>query len=428
MALANRGCVLVLGASWPPPYGGIARYLHRALPHLAARGFRVVAVQAAAHAVQDPPQNPVEGLDVQRITRPTLRSLVRYSLTHPRLTFQLLSWYAYPLRRDPLRGGRAMLASLAWIVHGDACLQTAQGAVVHAYDFPWEQGAAAVLLARQFGVRSVISTFGELVPHRGELDAYEGLDTYAKTTRQILEEADKVVSMTAHCQTRLAIVGFDPRQAERVRMVVDMEAFHPSVSGARVRSRYGFGSSTVLLFVGQMRARKGPQVLLSCLPQLVTRFPDCRLLMVGPDHNYLGYLKRLAEDLELSEIVSFAGQVTDDELPEYYAACDALVFPSITEIECLGLSFVQAMFSAKPVIVTSLGGAREVVRDGIDGWFVEPGSADDLSEKTSRLLELPKSIREQMGSSARERALSLFQESSVLAEIEHLYSTLLAEQ
>ena len=51
------------------------------------------------------------------------------------------------------------------------------------------------------------------------------------------------------------------------------------------------------------------------------------------------------------------GVVDEDALPKYYAAADLFIFPTLTTIECLGLTFVQAMFAGVPVIATRIAGA-----------------------------------------------------------------------
>ena len=68
----------------------------------------------------------------------------------------------------------------------------------------------------------------------------------------------------------------------------------------------------------------------------------------------------------------------DDVLPAYYAAADVFLFPTLTTIECLGLTFVQAMFSGTLVIATRIAGAPEVIRDGGMDSSSSPATQTDL--------------------------------------------------
>ena len=112
-------------------------------------------------------------------------------------------------------------------------------------------------------------------------------------------------------------------------------------------------------------------------------------------------------------------------LPEYYAAADLFVFPTLTTIECLGLTFVQAMFSGVPVIATRIAGAPEVIRDGFDGFLVEPGDPDELAERAVAVLERAPEEQSALGLRGRERALELFDQDEVLGDLFRAYARLL---
>ena len=148
-------------------------------------------------------------------------------------------------------------------------------------------------------------------------------------------------------------------------------------------------------------------------------------MIVGPDHGYSDELRRIAQELGVAEAVDLVGMVDDDVLPDYYAAADLFVFPTLTTIECLGLTFVQAMFSGVPVIATRIAGAPEVIRDGCDGFLVEPGDPDALTERAVAVLELAPEERAAIGLRGRERALELFDEEEVLGDLFRAYDRLL---
>jgi glycosyltransferase involved in cell wall biosynthesis len=112
-------------------------------------------------------------------------------------------------------------------------------------------------------------------------------------------------------------------------------------------------------------------------------------------------------------------------LPQYYAAADLFVFPTLTTIECLGLTFVQAMFAGIPVVATRIAGAPEVIRDGEDGFLVDPGDPDALADRVGHVLDLSPESRAALGARGRARATELFDEDAVLGDLFRAYDRLL---
>jgi glycosyltransferase involved in cell wall biosynthesis len=83
------------------------------------------------------------------------------------------------------------------------------------------------------------------------------------------------------------------------------------------------------------------------------------------------------------------------------------------------------MRAGTPVVASRVGGLPELVRDGVDGFLVDPGDVDGLRTAVSRLLDSP-SRRAQMGAQACERATTTFAPSVVIPKIEALYQDVLA--
>lgn len=411
----------MIAAPLPPPFGGIATYLQHAVPYLGKRGFPLQVLQPPAHRAGAGSTTAPE-LGLHTLALPGALQLAQYCRANQSTVLQLLRWYRSPLRGYPLDAVRKLFGTLAWLVAAERLCSGRKVDIIHAFDSPWEQGAAAVLLGQRFGARVALSLFGEMVPHDDEL-AVTGRrsEPYRSVSHSVLIKADRLTSMTEHCRQQVGSVGVDPRSLRLVRFVVGMGGFHPDVSGVTLRRRYAPETEVLLLFVGQLRPRKGPRVLIQAMPLVLAAYPAVRLLIVGPDHGSLSALRELALELGVSHAVTFAGAVADSELPAYYAASDLFLFPSLTPIECLGLSFVQAMFAGVPVIATRLAGASEVIRQGQDGFLVDPGDVAGLAEATKYVLGLTTEARREAGLRGRERVLNLYPEDEVLNDLENLY-------
>src|SRR5439155_272742 len=139
-------------------------------------------------------------------------------------------------------------------------------------------------------------------------------------------------------------------------------------------------------------ARKGQDVLIRAMPHVRRRVPDAALLVVG-DGPYRSTLERMAA-LAPSGSVVFAGQVSEAELPTYYAAGDVFAMPCRTrlgglEVEGWGNVFIEAAACGRPVVVGDSGGARESVVDGGTGILVEGRNVEQGAEAVSMLPEDP---------------------------------------
>lgn len=184
---------------------------------------------------------------------------------------------------------------------------------------------------------------------------------------------------------------------------VDTMRFHPSVEGDSVRLTRGLSENTkVVLFVGALtrwHSYKGPDVLINAFRIVADEIKQSHLIVVGG-----GELLRdsvaLAKVLGLEGHATFAGSVSEESLPKYYASCDLLVLPSRDDSEGYGLVILEAMAAGKPVIGSRVGGIPDVIRDRETGLLVEPNDPRKLADAIITLL-LDDGLRRKMGSAAR---------------------------
>jgi glycosyltransferase involved in cell wall biosynthesis len=83
--------------------------------------------------------------------------------------------------------------------------------------------------------------------------------------------------------------------------------------------------------------------------------------------------------------IKFVGQVTDEELKNYYKDCIALIFP---QEEDFGLVAIEALQHGKPVIAYKKGGALDIIKDGINGVFFDEQSPKALRKAIDRLFTM----------------------------------------
>ncbi|RJR18103.1 MAG: glycosyltransferase family 1 protein [Desulfobacteraceae bacterium] len=142
---------------------------------------------------------------------------------------------------------------------------------------------------------------------------------------------------------------------------VDIDYFNPgSLIRYRkpVRDKLGIQSGDiVLLFIGSEFKRKGLDDLLAVIA------PPMRLLVVGQGDR-LNHYQRLAGELGISERVHFLGLCQD--VRQYIAASDIVVLPSLSD--AFGMSILEAMSCAKPVVVSARAGVSMLIENSVNGF------------------------------------------------------------
>jgi glycosyltransferase involved in cell wall biosynthesis len=169
-----------------------------------------------------------------------------------------------------------------------------------------------------------------------------------------------------------------------------------------------------VLFVGRVTPHKGIEKLIEALPS------EACLTVCGttghdkraPEATYPGLLRKLARGRD----VRFVKSVADAELPLLYRRAAVFVLPSVEDTcfgrhieisELLGLSLLEAMASATPVVCSRVGGLSEVVTNGKTGFVIEPGDVEALRDRITTLLrDAP--LARRLGDAARRRVMDEF--------------------
>lgn len=176
---------------------------------------------------------------------------------------------------------------------------------------------------------------------------------------------------------------------------VDTERYRPPTPAERAEARAALGfvpDQIVAVFVGHEFERKGLAIAVDAL----VGAPDLALAVVGGDAAMVDGARRRAAALGVTARVRFVGRVADP-LPSLHAG-DVFVLPSAYEANALVI--LEALASGLPVVVTRVGFAPELVRDGVTGRLVER----DTGEVRRALLEMG---RTGAGTAARASATEL---------------------
>jgi len=246
---------------------------------------------------------------------------------------------------------------------------------------------------------------------------------YLTIGKETLNTTKKIIATTNIIKNTSSWLKPVKNKIEVIPNGVDLNVFTPNISGQEIRQKYQIDDNeSILLFVGRLTFYKGVEYVLQALSIIKKKINNVRLIIVGK--GYLEkQLKALCASLGIEKSVIFAGRVSDNMLPKYYAAADVFVLPSTSIAEGFGIVLLEAMASGKPVVASNVGGIPEVIIDGSSGILVPPRETKDLAESVIHLLSNPAMSRA-MGHEGRiiaeksygwkdiaTRTLSLYKES-----------------
>lgn len=210
-------------------------------------------------------------------------------------------------------------------------------------------------------------------------------------------------------------------RAEVIYNGVDTARFAPSADDAErtaLRRELGIRAGEPAVgVVAQLRPGKGHEVLLAALALVRAGGRTVHALLVG-DGPLRGALERRAATLGLGSQVHFLGERAD--VRPTLAAIDAFVLPSVS-VEMFSNAALEAMSAGRAVILSDVGGAREMIEEGVQGHVVPPGDARALA---TRIASTQDGGRwHAMGDKARERAENAFRQSRMIDDYERLLFT-----
>jgi glycosyltransferase involved in cell wall biosynthesis len=250
---------------------------------------------------------------------------------------------------------------------------------------------------------------------------YRGLETAAARI------SDALIGVSAHTVDDLVRLGVAPR--ERFRVVplgLDLEPFLAlgpiPPTDAPLRRAAGVADGELLVTIsGRLVPIKRVEVALEAVALARGRGAPIRLAVVG-DGELRADLQARAEALGLGDAVHFAGYVRD--MPGVVAAADIALLTS--DNEGTPVALIESAAGARPSIATDVGGVRNVVTPdgGRLGPAGEPGPLADA------LVELAgdAALRLRLGAAARTHVAARFGSQRLLADIDALYSELLAKR
>lgn len=329
-----------------------------------------------------------------------------------------------PLRHVPghrLRGFRRLGDDLAF---NDAAMKWLRREQRH-YDLIHVQGRSGLLHAA-YGRhrRPVVMTFHGLTREEyrharrqrpASCDQWAHQAMIHPTERQAYRRTAGVITVSNFMAGQLeAHFGVQPQGLR----VISNGVYMNQGAWGRPQEQTGETDRRWITFLGRIEENKGVRFL----PEVLAHLPDklgLRIIGTGRLGHWLqGELARRG----LWGRVQWIGPIPNDGVPGWLAGSLALVVPSLYEPQ--GLVVLEAFTQGVPVIASEVGGLREMVRNGENGWLVPPGQPQAMVQRLDELIERPE-LAKLLGQAGRQMVQQQYLWTDIAAQTRAMYETML---
>ena len=259
-------------------------------------------------------------------------------------------------------------------------IQKTKPSVIHAH-WVFPQGLVAVILGKIFNIPTITTVHGG--------DAFALKNSFLEIIKRWTIKNS--TAWTSNTNATANAIGDEIPTPNIIPMGIDYKKFSTG-NAKHLRSNVP-QDSLILLFVGRLVEKKGVSDLLYAYSLLSEFHKEKIQLWIIGDGTERQALTILSNSLNLNNKVTFWGKLPNEQLPDYYAAADIFIAPSITDssgdTEGQGVMLIEALASGTAIISTTTGGISEVLTNNETGLLVPPNSPDKIKSAIELLINNP---------------------------------------
>ncbi|GHO92156.1 N-acetylglucosaminyl-phosphatidylinositol biosynthetic protein Spt14 [Reticulibacter mediterranei] len=337
--------VLMVTARYFPYMGGIETHVHEVGRRLAERGVNITVLTTAPHSSPAPlpGEEEVEGMRVIRVP-------------------------AWPPERDYYIAPKIF----ALIKHGTWDLVHCQGC--HTFVPPM-----AMLAAKEAKIPYLLTfhTGGHSSGFRNSIRSIQW-----KMLRPLLADATKLIGVSRFEADYFCDLLHLPATQFTV---IPNGAVVPDIELPSVTEKH---EHTLLISVGRLEKYKGHQRLITALPELLKRYPDMHLLVIGKGP-YEATLRELAHSMGVTDRVEFRSVPADDRKEMARLLSQAACVALLSEYEAHPIAVMESLALRRPVLVADTSGLRELAEQGLVRAIPLNSSPEEVAQAVQQQIEEP---------------------------------------
>jgi glycosyltransferase involved in cell wall biosynthesis len=237
--------------------------------------------------------------------------------------------------------------------------------------FLYPGGLAAVRLARQAGIPSVVTA------HGSDVNVYLKSPKLKKFVVECIESAGRIITVSDALRRQLIESGVPSDKIAVIPCGYSSEIFTLPKTPVEKSAE-----SPTVLFAGNLVEIKGVEFLLRAFAELKKKIPGAKLVICG-EGPLKSSLEQLSNELGISPATTFCVALSQAELAERMRSASVFCLPSLNE--GLGLVNLEAIACGTPVVASNVGGIPEIVDDSV-GALVAPKDVSGLASALEKVI------------------------------------------
>lgn len=358
--------------AFPPIIGGVETHLVMLLPELVRRGHEVFLLTGSAEGAKSE-----ERFKKVKVFREPIMNL---------------NWLAK-------RGLVGIEDEVRKVISN--FLDKARPHIVHAHNIHYFSKAHAIILEEEVKEKRKIPLV--LTAHNSWDDVL-----FLELTKKICW--DHIIAVSFYIKKELMGVGVTSEKITTIHHGVDIKRFRPGRKKDYSGKLAHLKDKRVIFHPARLGLAKGCDISVKAMRLVVDKFPEAVLVLAGSKNiidweftqqKDIAFIVNLINHLGLKENV-FIDMFTLDEMIRLYTIAEICLYPS-TVGEPFGLTMLESLASARPMIVTNSGGMPEIIQDGINGYIVPVRDYESLASRIILLMD-NEPLRLRIGSTGRKLA------------------------
>ena len=245
----------------------------------------------------------------------------------------------------------------------------------------------------------------------------------------LMKRIAKITVMHEGLAKKLVQCGFREVNVHVIPHGIDLADFDNIDSSKikNVQERFISNDKVNILFATTVTPHKGVEYLVKAANILINKHGlDIRFILAGEtniDEEFVEKIQRYIERNGLTENVIFTGFLPYEDLKALYLLSDIFVYP-LLGYGGVAICLLEAMTASLPIIATNIGGLSTQVKDGWNGFLVEPRNEKQLADKIRYLVENDE-IRKEMGENSRKLVEKEFSWEKIAEKYVKVYKKLI---
>lgn len=387
--LKDRGHmkILMISRSYHPDYGGAEVFVKEIAERSAQDGHIVLVL---THAIKGSPRTEVfNGVKIIRVSHPI--SIEKSTSSHlPSIMF------IFPAI---LQAMRVVIKENISVIHCHGSMSSLCGYIIK----------------KLFKKKLVITVQGgDIGDYPESTGGFCGV--LKPVIRTYLGAADAITCVSTHL-VGVAINKFGAKNIKLIPNGVDMSMFKSTDDKETFKKNLNIEEKRIIISVSRLTPKNGIDYLIRAFPEILARFSDTRLILLGGGKQE-EEIKKLKRELGVQDKITLIDHVPHAEIKKYLSIADVFIRPSLDE--GFGIAFIEAMACGIPVIGTNVGGIPDIIKNNENGIIIEPRNEKQIINSILNLLN-NKDLAEKLSAKGHEYVKKQFNWDNIYKKMKSVY-------